>query len=242
MTMLHAADFFDLKATALAEVFEGTTYVWEALRQIESYIERRFQTDLQPNAHLQDVHPSVAFGDAPIFIGEGTVIQPSAYIEGPAIIGKNCRIGQGAYVRANTILADGAIVGHTSETKNAVLLEHAHAPHFAYVGDSILGQRVNLGAGTKLSNLAVTSKPNPDTPRRTIVLRIDSREYDTGLTKFGAILGDDAETGCNSVTNPGTLIGARTLIYPLVSLPKGYYPPDRIIKLRQMHELVERRS
>ena len=240
--MLHAADFFDLNATTLAEVFAGTKYVWETLRQIVSYIERRFQTDLQPNAHEWDVHPSVVFGNGPIFIGEGTIIQPTAYIEGPAIIGRNCRIGQGAFVRANTLLADGAVVGHACETKNAVLLEHAVAAHFAYVGDSILGQRVNMGAGTKLSNLAVTSKPHPDAPRRTIVLRIEGREYDTGLTKFGAILGDDVETGCNSVTNPGTLVGPRTLVYPLVSLPKGYTPPDSVVKLRQTHEIVERRK
>lgn len=240
--MLHAADFFDLNATALAALFDDTTYVWEAINQISPYIAQRFQTDLKPNAASFDAHESVVFGDAPIYIGPGTIIHPSVYIEGPAIIGNKCEIRHGAYVRANTILADGAKVGHASETKNAVLLEQAAAPHFAYVGDSILGQRVNLGAGTKLSNVGVTSKPNPAAPRRTIVLRIDGVEYDTGLTKLGAIVGDDVEIGCNSVANPGVLIGPRTFVYALTSLPKGYYPPDRIIKLRQTVEMVERRS
>src|SRR5690554_787838 len=137
--MPHAENFFDLNSTRYADLFEGTTYVWEVLNRIGAYINKRFETDLQPNTAGLDVHPSV-------------------YIEGPAIIGDNCEIRQGAYIRANTILADDVIVGHATETKNAVLLEHASAPHFAYVGDSVLGQRVNLGAGTKLSNVAVNSK------------------------------------------------------------------------------------
>ena len=241
--MLGAGDFFDLSQTEHAALFEDTRFVWEAIPKIADYIQHRFDTDLRPNASEWEVHPSVVFGDAPIFIGEGTEIDPSVYIEGPAIIGRNCAIRHGAYLRANVILGDGAVVGHTTELKNTVMLEDAHAPHFAYLGDSILGARVNLGAGTKLSNLAVTSKPDSQTGKRpTIQLAIDGQDYDTGLTKFGAILGDDAQTGCNTVTNPGVLIGARTFTYALCSLKKGYYPPDSIIKLRQEQEIVRKRS
>ena len=238
--MPHAENFFNLNSTRYADLFEGTTYVWEVINRIAPYIQKRFETDLQPNTAGLDVHPSVVFGDAPIYIGKGTTIHPSVYIEGPAIIGDNCEIRQGAYIRANTILADNAIVGHATETKNAVLLEHASAPHFAYVGDSVLGQRVNLGAGTKLSNVAVNSKADPNASRRTIVLKINGESHDTGLTKFGAVIGDDVEIGCNSVTNPGVLVGPRTLVYALMSLPKGYYPGDSVIKLRQTREITGR--
>lgn len=240
--VLGAADFFDLTTTALADLFEDTMYVWEAIDRVGPYIESHFANGLQPNVATLNVHPSVVFGDAPIFVGKGTKIHPSVYIEGPAIIGKNCEIRHGAYVRANTILADGAIVGHASETKNAVLLEHAAAPHFAYVGDSILGQRVNLGAGTKLSNVPVNSKSDSESSRRTIAIQVDSQRYDTGLTKFGAIIGDDVEVGCNTVMNPGVLIGPRTLVYALSSVPAGYTPADRIVKLRQTRQIVERRG
>lgn len=239
--MLRAADYFDLTTTAYADLLADVNYVWEVIDRIRPYIQARFDSGLQPNTASLDVHPSVVFGDAPIYVGEGTRIHPAAYIEGPAIIGRGCEIRHGAYVRANTILADGAIVGHASETKNAVLLEHAAAPHFAYVGDSILGQRVNLGAGTKLSNVPVNSRPGENMPRRTIHVQVDIQRYDTGLTKFGAIIGDDVEIGCNTVTNPGVLIGPRTLIYALSSVRTGYYPPDRILKLQQTQQIVERR-
>jgi len=122
------------------------------------------------------------------------------------------------------------------------LLPGAHAPHFNYVGDSILGRRVNLGAGTKLSNLTVISVKDQLTGKRpAIMLPIDGTVYDTGLAKLGAIMGDDAQTGCNSVLNPGVLLGPRCLVYPNASLPKGFYPADTIIKLRQKQVRVQRR-
>ncbi|NDJ60530.1 MAG: glucose-1-phosphate thymidylyltransferase [Chloroflexi bacterium] len=239
--MLHVRDFFDLSATEHAALFAETTYVWEALTKIGDYIKMRLADDLPSNAETLALHPTtVLSGD--IHVGEGTKIDPCVYIEGPAIIGRNCEIRHGAYLRGNVILGDGVTIGHTSELKNTVMLEGAAAPHFAYLGDSLLGARVNLGAGTKLSNLAVTSRKDPVTDRRpTVALDIDGRRVDTGLTKIGAILGDDAQTGCNCVTNPGCLIGPRTLVYALVSLAKGYYPPDQVIKLRQQTETVPRR-
>jgi bifunctional N-acetylglucosamine-1-phosphate-uridyltransferase/glucosamine-1-phosphate-acetyltransferase GlmU-like protein len=121
------------------------------------------------------------------------------------------------------------VVGHTSELKGVVLLNHSAAPHFNYVGDSILGNHVNLGAGTKLSNLKIF----PGNVR----VKVGDDEYDSGLRKFGAILGDSAQTGCNSVLNPGTLIGRGSLVYPNANV-SGYVPPDSIVKLRQTLEIV----
>jgi NDP-sugar pyrophosphorylase family protein len=239
--MLHAHDFFDLSSSAHAAIFDHTDYVWQAIAKIGAYIHQRH--DLQPNAHTISAHPSVVFKTPHIYIGAGTRIEPGVMIEGPAIIGANCEIRQGAYLRENVILSDGAIVGHTSELKNVLMLENAAAPHFSYLGDSILGARVNLGAGTKLSNLAVSSKPDPATHKRpTIVLHIDGQQYDTGLSKMGAVLGDDVQIGCNAVLNPGCLVGARTWVYALASLPKGYHPADSIIKVKQQFEVIERRA
>jgi UDP-N-acetylglucosamine diphosphorylase / glucose-1-phosphate thymidylyltransferase / UDP-N-acetylgalactosamine diphosphorylase / glucosamine-1-phosphate N-acetyltransferase / galactosamine-1-phosphate N-acetyltransferase len=243
MPMLHARDFFDLSSSDHAALFEGTDYVWQAIPKIAEYIRQRHATDRKPNLKNVSVHSTVVLQTEDIIIGKGTRIEPGVMIKGPAIIGENCTILQGAYLRENVILADGAIVGHTSELKNVLMLEGAAAPHFSYLGDSILGARVNLGAGTKLSNLPITSKPDPVTHERpTIILNIDGQRYDTGLSKMGAVLGDDVQIGCNAVLNPGCVIGARTWVYALASLSKGYYPPDSIIKIKQQFEIVEKRE
>ena len=138
----------------------------------------------------------------------------------------------GAYVRGNVLVGDRVVVGHTTELKTCLLFDEANVPHFSYVGDSIFGWRAHLGAGVKISNLKITRTP--------VVVTINGRRYETGLLKFGAILGDEVEIGCNSVLNPGTLVGKRTLVYTNLSM-FGYYPPDSIVKLRQTHEIVERR-
>jgi NDP-sugar pyrophosphorylase family protein len=126
--------------------------------------------------------------------------------------------------------------------KSSVLLDGAKAPHLAYVGDSILGRDVNLGAGTKLSNLAMKAPAAAMGGKATVSVTIEGRSYDTGRAKLGAILGDHVETGCNAVTNPGCLIGPRTAVYPNASLRPGYYPPDSIVKLRQKLVVIERRK
>jgi bifunctional N-acetylglucosamine-1-phosphate-uridyltransferase/glucosamine-1-phosphate-acetyltransferase GlmU-like protein len=137
----------------------------------------------------------------------------------------------------------GSILGHASEAKHSLFLPGAHAPHFNYVGDSILGQGVNLGAGTKLSNLTLVSAKDPLTGKRpTLELIIDNERYDTGLAKLGAVLGDNTQTGCNAVLNPGCIVGKNTLIYANLSLRKGYYPPESVIKLRQQTTITTRRS
>jgi len=160
--------------------------------------------------------------DDDIFVGPGTVVEPGALIKGPTIIGSCCEIRQGAYLRGNCLVGDRCVVGHTTEMKHSAMLDDAKAGHFAYIGDSILGNRTNLGAGTKLANLKITRTP--------VGIRIDNKTYDTGLRKLGAIIGDDSETGCNSVTNPGTLLGRRCLVLPALSVKSGYYPERSIIR------------
>ena len=153
--------------------------------------------------------------DDDIFVGPGCVVEPGALIKGPTIIGSNCDIRQGAYLRGHCLVGDRCVLGHTTEMKHSVMLNSAKAGHFAYIGDSILGNRTNLGAGTKLANLKITGTP--------VNIKINDKIYDTGLRKFGAIIGDDTETGCNSVTNPGTLLGRRCLVLPAISVKSGYY-------------------
>lgn len=238
--MLHPTDFFDLSDPFTAALFEGCDFVWEAIPQIAHHVSRLTEGK---QMILSQVADGAYLSDKPIYIGEGAQIDPGAYILGPAYIGAGARVIHGAYVRENVIMLPGSQLGHTSEAKNSIFLPDAHAPHFAYIGDSILGHRVNLGAGTKLSNLGVLSAKDPVTGKRpTIRLLIDGVEYDTGVAKLGAILGDDAQTGCNSVLNPGCLLGRRSLVYANVSLRKGYYPADTIIKLRQTQQIVERRA
>lgn len=168
------------------------------------------------------IYSGVTLADDQIYIGKGTVIEPGVYIKGPTIIGNNCEVRQGAYIRGNVLIGNRCVVGHTTEVKNACFLNQAKAGHFAYIGDSILGNKVNLGAGTKLANLNIRSAP--------IKLNLDGKIVDTGLKKFGAILGDGVETGCNTVTNPGTMLGKKCAVYPNTTVKKGYYPPMTIIK------------
>jgi NDP-sugar pyrophosphorylase family protein len=133
-----------------------------------------------------------------VTIEEGVVIAPYAYIEGPCYIGKNCRIGHGAYIRPYTFLSEGSLVGHASEVKHSIFLQGARAPHFCYVGDSILGREVNLGAGTKCANVRFDEKP--------VFLQRKGERLFTGRKKMGAVIGDFAKTGCNVVLQPGTIL------------------------------------
>lgn len=238
--MLKPTDFFDLRDRETAVFFDGCTFVWEALPQIAAHVvrlvgqTRRIEGEVMAGAHI---------GDRPIVIEAGARIEPGAFVHGPAYIGAGAVVRHGAFVRENVILLAGSVLGHASEAKNSLFLPGAHAPHFNYVGDSILGHRVNLGAGTKLSNLGIMSEKDPVTGKRpSIHLHINGDRYDTGLAKLGAILGDDVQTGCNSVLNPGCLVGRNTLVYANASLRKGYHPAHSIIKLRQTIRRVERRG
>ena len=238
---LSPSDFFDLNDYPHADLFADIAFVWEALPRLKGYMQRLVGGKGHQIFGTVAADAFLAPGED-IFIGPGAVVEPGASISGPAYIGPDVTVRHGAYIRSNALIGAGAIVGHATEVKNSILLPGAFAPHFNYVGDSILGRHVNLGAGTKLSNLTVVSVKDPATGQRpTLKIRIGDDLFDTGLAKLGAILGDGVQTGCNSVLNPGVLIGPRTLVYANASLPKGYYPADTIIKLRQTFEYAERR-
>lgn len=176
--------------------------------------------------------PRVVLAGDRIAIGKGTRIAPGATLHGPLRIGRDCEIRAGAFLRGGVWLGDRAVVGANVEVKRAILLDGAKAPHLNYVGDSILGRGVNLGAGTILSNFrhdgASISIPTP------------AGRVETGRRKLGALLGDGVETGCNAVLHPGTVVGAGTRIYPGVQLRSGFWPADSVIKLRQAIEVIAR--
>jgi UDP-N-acetylglucosamine diphosphorylase / glucose-1-phosphate thymidylyltransferase / UDP-N-acetylgalactosamine diphosphorylase / glucosamine-1-phosphate N-acetyltransferase / galactosamine-1-phosphate N-acetyltransferase len=180
------------------------------------------QTGLSPDVHLA--------GDR-IVICPGTRIHPSVVIEGPVFIGRDVEIRPGAYIRGGCWIGERCIVGANTELKRALLLPHAKAPHLNYVGDSILGRDVNLGAGTILSNFRHDGGA--------IHIPCDGTRLDTGRRKLGAILGDSVLTGCNCVLHPGTVVGQGTQIYPGVQLRPGLYPARSIVKLRQELEIVD---
>jgi len=216
---LAPEDFFDLSSFHHRSLFDGCDRVWDALSRISGYI----RTHLRPGIHGKVEQGAHIVGD--VSIGPGTVVDAGAYIRGPAIIGSNCHIRPNAYFRGEVILGNDCVVGNSTELKNTVFLNGAAAPHYNYCGDSILGNKANLGAGTKLSNFKIAAD-------KTIRITVDGTVIDTGLIKFGAILGDEAQTGCNAVLNPGSVIGRRSLVYACVAL-RGYVPPDTIVKLRQ---------
>jgi NDP-sugar pyrophosphorylase family protein len=238
MKSLQPDAFFDLSQPSSAEFFAGCQLAWQPLAALGDHI-RRLTNGRQTIAG--QVMDGAHISDRPITIAHGARVEPGAYILGPAYIGPGAVVRHGAFVRENVILLEGSVLGHASEAKNSLFLPGAHAPHINYVGDSILGQRVNLGAGTKVSNLTLVSQKDPQTGRRpSIRILVEGTEFDTGLAKLGAILGDDVQTGCNVVLNPGCLVGRNTLIYANLSLRKGYYPPSMIIKLRQEIEGITR--
>ena len=236
--MLSPTDFFDLEDPFTAQFFENCTYVWDVLPRLAEIVARL--TDGKQTI-LGEVMDGATISDRPIYIGEGARIEPGAYVHGPAYIGAGAVVRHGAFVRENAVLLAGSVLGHASEIKNSLLLPGAHAPHFNYVGDSVLGHRVNLGAGTKLSNLGILSEKDRLSDKRPFIkIPIHDKIYVTGLAKIGAIMGDDAQTGCNAVLNPGCLIGKNSLVYANLSLRKGYHPPNSIIKLRQKTSKVSR--
>lgn len=232
--MLEPSHFFDLSDPHVASLFLDCEYVWQALAHLESIVQKMTanQTTI-----LGEVMEGAFVSERPIYIDKDAKIEPGAYILGPAYIGRGAVVRHGAFIRENVIMMAGSVLGHASEAKQSILLPRAHAPHFNYIGNSILGSNANIGAGTKLSNLTMISTKDPVTGLRpTLKIAIGEIEYDTGLPKLGAILGDDVQTGCNTVLNPGCLVGPRTLIYANVSLRKGYYGPDCVLKLRQAVE------
>ena len=234
------SQFFDLSDPSVAELFEGCEYVWDSLKRLKEIV-RGMVRDVTV------VHGTVMEGayvaPAQVYIEEGACVEPGAFVNGPCYIGPGVEVRHGAYIRGSVILLRESIIGHATEAKNSILLPNAKAPHFAYLGDSILGSRVNLGAGTKLSNLMITSvKDQASGQRPSIVIPSGAEKYDTGLAKLGAILGDDCQTGCNSVLNPGSILEPGCLVYPNASVSRGHYAAGTIIKLRQKIEYGTRRD
>ena len=224
--MLRAADLFDLSQTEHATIFEGCDNAWEALRKIGDYL----RANLRPALHNHC--DGVAFIGEQVFIGEGTVVEDGVMIKGPAWIGRNCEIRHNAYMRENVIVGDSCVVGNSCEIKNSFLFNRANVPHFNYVGDSILGYRAHLGAGVKISNVKLVPG--------NVQVQIDGTTHDTGLRKFGALLGDNADIGCNVVLNPGTIIGRGSVIYPNTNW-RGVLAANRIAKNLAAIEVVARR-
>jgi len=221
------AEFIALEHTTHAKLFENQRFIWDALKQIASYLQFR----LKPAVLGQLM--GKPFISNTVFIGSGTIVEQGAVIKGPAWIGEKCHVRSGCYVRENVIVGDGVVMGNSCEFKNCILCDEAQVPHFNYVGDSILGFRAHLGAGVILSNVKLDHREiSVTTPDRTIA---------TGLTKFGAIIGDRTEIGCNTVVNPGTVIGRDCIIYP-GALVRGVVPRAHIVKVRQDLQTMKRRD
>jgi NDP-sugar pyrophosphorylase family protein len=224
--MFTAADLFNLSQTAHAAIFDGCEYAWDALKKIHAYLE----ANLRPGLHNRC--EGVAFVGERVFIGEGTLVEDGAMIKGPAIIGRNCQIRHNAYIREHVIIGDNCVVGNSCEVKNSLLFNQAVAPHFNYIGDSILGYQAHLGAGATISNVKLVPG--------NVTVDIEGRPFDTGLRKFGALLGDHTEIGCNAVLNPGSIIGRGSVVYPSTNW-RGILPANMIVKNQAAQEVVVRR-
>jgi UDP-N-acetylglucosamine diphosphorylase / glucose-1-phosphate thymidylyltransferase / UDP-N-acetylgalactosamine diphosphorylase / glucosamine-1-phosphate N-acetyltransferase / galactosamine-1-phosphate N-acetyltransferase len=224
--MFQPTDLFDLSQTEHAALFEGCEFAWDALKKIQSYLGAHLRPGLHHTSEGQ------AFIGPMVFIGEGTVVEEGAMIKGPAIIGRNCQIRHNAYVRDHVIIGDDCVIGNACEFKNCMLFNGCQVPHFSYVGDSILGHKAHLGAGVKISNVKLMPG--------NVTVEMEGVPHDTGLRKFGALLGDHTDIGCNSVLNPGTIIGRGSVIYPNTSW-RGILPANHIVKLNAAQEVVVRR-
>ena len=212
MEACKISNLYNLDETIAKDLFEGATYPWEVLPKISAFI-------LQLGSTLSEEEYEKIGED--VWIARSATVAPTAYIHGPAIIGKNAEVRHCAFIRGNAIVGEGAVVGNSTELKNVVLFNKVQVPHYNYVGDSILGYKAHMGAGSITSNVKSDKK---------LVVVKDGRErIETGLKKFGAMLGDFAEIGCNSVLNPGTIIGRDSQVYPLSSV-RGVVKARHIVK------------
>jgi UDP-N-acetylglucosamine diphosphorylase / glucose-1-phosphate thymidylyltransferase / UDP-N-acetylgalactosamine diphosphorylase / glucosamine-1-phosphate N-acetyltransferase / galactosamine-1-phosphate N-acetyltransferase len=225
--MFEPAEFLTLDHTAHAKLFENQKHVWDALKQIASYLQFR----LKPAVLGELV--GKPFISNQVFIGAGTVVEQGAVLKGPAWIGQNCHVRSGCYVRENVIVGDGVVLGNSCEFKNSIIFDEAQVPHFNYVGDSILGFKSHLGAGVILSNVKLDHSE--------ILITTDQGRVPTGLTKFGAIVGDRTEIGCNAVINPGSMLGRDCIVYPCTSF-RGVLPAGSIVRSVQQTQILPRRD
>ena len=212
MKELTVKELYTLDETIAKDIFEGVTYPWEVLPKISEFILRLGET--LPEEEYEKVGEDV-------WIAKSAKVFESAYIHGPAIIGKNAEVRHCAFIRGNAIVGEGAVVGNSTELKNAVLFNGVQVPHYNYVGDSVLGYKSHMGAGSITSNVK--------SDKTLVLVKNGERQAETGLKKFGAMLGDFVEVGCNSVLNPGTVVGRHTNIYPL-SMVRGVVAADSVYK------------
>ncbi len=213
------------------DLFKIATQPWDVLKHIDDYLAQKF-AGLEGPRVLTYVPDGVHL-EGPIFIDEDCIIEEGAFIRGPAWIGRGCEIRSGCYIRGGVLAGAGAVLGHASEFKHCVLLGMAQAPHFNYVGDSVMGWHAHIGAGVILSNFRLDGKPVP-------VRALGSGErIDSGLPKFGALIGDECEIGCNTVLNPGTILGEKSTAMPL-SLLSGTLPAGSLINNTAMRRPEER--
>ena len=201
----------DLTQTEFADIFDGCEYPHEILPLIKEYILKKGPTLGADYTMIKEN----------VWVGTGTEIAETAFIKGPAIIGHNVEVRQSAFIRGNAVIGDNCVIGNSTEIKNSFLFNKVQTPHFNYVGDSVLGFHAHIGAGVILSN--VRSIPG------NVEIHCEGETIETGLRKFSAILGDNAEIGCNSVLNPGTVIGRNSVVYPLSNV-RGVIPEDSIFK------------
>lgn len=213
-------NMLNLDETIASELFEGKTYPWEVLPEIGRFI-------LELGSKLNPEEYDCLDGN--IWIAKTATVAPTASINGPAIIGKEAEIRHCAFIRGNAIVGEGAVVGNSTELKNAVLFNKVQVPHYNYVGDSILGYKSHMGAGSICSNVK--------SDKQLVVVKHEDFRIETGLRKFGAMLGDNVEVGCGSVLNPGTVIGRDSNIYPL-SAVRGCVPSNSIYKSKS--EIAEK--
>lgn len=221
MEKLMIKNLFDLDKTIAKDLFEGAVYPWEVLPKIKEFIVKLGNT-LDPEIYEKRGED--------IWVAKSAKVAPSAYLGGPLIICENAEIRHCAFIRGSAIVGAGAVVGNSTELKNAVLFDGVQVPHYNYVGDSILGYKAHTGAGAITSNLK--------SDKKLVTVMCDGEKVETGVNKFGAMLGDFADIGCNSVLNPGTVVGRGTRVYPL-SMVRGYVPEHSIYKNRNEVVIIE---
>ncbi|MCR5238304.1 MAG: UDP-N-acetylglucosamine pyrophosphorylase [Lachnospiraceae bacterium] len=223
MDGVRIKDLYTLEESMAGEWLSGFEYPWEALKEI-GYIIKKLARHLDLDIYEKK-------GDE-IWIARSARIWPTVSVTGPCIIGENTEVRQCAFIRGNALVGNDCVVGNSTELKNVILFNHVQVPHYNYVGDSILGSYVHMGAGSITSNVKSDKQP-------VAVKNISSGEMiETGLKKFGAMLGDHVEVGCNTVLNPGTVIGKNTNIYPVSSV-RGVIPSDSIYKSKD--EIIKKR-
>ena len=209
---LKIANMYTLSETIAAEFLSSVTYPWEALPKIGDFIKK-----LGPTLPEEDYE----YRGEDVWVAKDATVFPSAYIHGPAIIGKGAEVRHCAFIRGNAIVGEGAVVGNSTELKNVILFNKVQVPHYNYVGDSILGYKSHMGAGSITSNVK--------SDKKLVEIKMDDVKIETRMKKVGAILGDYVEVGCGSVLNPGSIIGRHTNIYPLSSV-RGYVSDYSIYK------------